>query len=154
MSTTVKETLFTSTQAEVWFDYLIDKINKDYTELRTGLASKEKEDFYSAFISGSQHEMIKQNRNFVMKYYISRILFEYMNEIKEQKISPIKLAFDYSDSKVLVWAEIDNESVEDKLILTQAKINDKYSKEGFCVSTTIVEKEDGLNIPNHYKKIE
>lgn len=153
MSTATKEILFTSTQAELWFEYLIDKIKEDQTELKTGLASKEKEDFYSAFINGSQYEIIKQNRNFGMQYYISKILFEYMKEIKDRDIKPVKLAFDYSDSKVLVWAEIDNESVEDQLILSQAKINAKFSSEGFCISTTIVEKEDGLTIPAHYKKL-
>lgn len=151
MSTATKEILFTSTQAELWFENLIDSIQRDQTELKTGLASKEKENFYSAFISGSEHKIIQQNRDSILQYYISRILFEYVNELNGQNISPTKLAFDYSDSKVLVWAEIDSESVEDKLILTQAKINSKFSKEGFCVSTTIVEKEDGLNIPGHYK---
>ena len=68
-----------------------------------------------------------------------------MKEIKDRDIKPIKLAFDYSDSKVLVWAEIDNESFEDQLILSQAKINAKFSSEGFCISTTIVEKERWLD---------
>ena len=44
MSTATKEILFTSTQAELWFEYLIDKIKEDQTELKTGLASKEKEE--------------------------------------------------------------------------------------------------------------
>ena len=56
---------------------------------------------------------------------------------------------------VLVWAEIndDDEQMEDKLILSEAKINAKYHLYGFDMESTIVETSDKLPVPNHYRSL-
>jgi hypothetical protein len=71
------------------------------------------------------------------------------------KHNPKKLGLELSNSKVLVWAEIyDNDDETEKaLILAQAKVNARYSKFGFAISSTIVEECDQLAVPNHYHNV-
>ncbi len=145
--------IFASKAADFWFDHLIEKIREDQVLLKTGIAPKEKEVLYSAFIQGNIDQLISRNREDTTQYFISKLLFEYLAEVKSQNIDSSNLAFDHSNSKVLVWAVVDEESIEDKLILTQAKINAKYSSQGFYISTSIVDKDDNLIMPNHYRKL-
>jgi hypothetical protein len=145
--------IFASKAADFWFEHLIDKIKEDQLSLKIGIAPKEKEEMYSAFIQGNVDQLMSQNRVNTIQYYISKILFEYIAEVKSQNIDESNLAFDHSNSKVLVWAVVEDESVEDKLILAQAKINAKYAPQGFYISTSIVEKADNLQLPNHYRKL-
>ena len=152
-STTTKEDIFTSPAADFWFDHLVDTLKADQVLLKTGIAPKEKENMYSAFIQGNINQLISQNRDVMVRYFISNILIEYVNEIKARNIDTSKIAFDHTNSKVLVWAEVENELEEDNLILAEAKINAKYYDDGFYVSTSIVEKEDKLTMPNHYRKL-
>jgi len=152
-NTIAKECLFTSPKADFWFEALIDKIQSDQTQLRIGMASKEKEDFYSYLIEGNATELFKKNREFNNQYFITKIIVDYVNLLREENIKPSKLAFDYSNSRVLVWAEVENEETEDSLILAQAEINAKYQEYNIYLSSSIVESADNLNIPEHYKKL-
>jgi len=72
-----------------------------------------------------------------------------------KNVFPQKLAFDFSDAKILVWAQIKTEDVstEDALILSEAEANSKYSDNGFYISSTIVEECDNLPIPSHYHEV-
>ena len=60
-----------------------------------------------------------------------------------------------SDSKILVWAVVDDndEKTEDALIIAEAKVNGKYYEKGFYLNSTIIEKSDNLSVPPHYQKI-
>lgn len=149
--TTTQDCLFNSSVADLWFEEFIKNIQKDQINLKTGLASKEKEDFYSLLIGGNTTEIIKQTRDFNNRFFISKAVIEYIQLLLENKVATNKLAFDYSNSRVMVWAEISDEKTEDNLILTQAEINAKYQEYGIYLSTTIVDIEDNLSIPSHYK---
>ena len=82
-----------------------------------------------------------------------KILGRYISSGISQNESLLKLAFDFNDSEVLVWAEIvdDNEEIERELILLAAKLNVEFHEYGFHICSTIVEQEDCLSIPNHYQ---
>ena len=88
-------------------------------------------------------------------YFIAKIVNCYLNELYSHKFFPQKLAFDFSDAKILVWAQIpsDNEDFENALILAEAEANAKYADNGFYISSTIVEDGDNLPIPPHYREI-
>lgn len=110
---------------------------------------------YNTFANGSAAEINALGRNTSTVFFIGGILNEYVEIVKAKKIQLCKLAFDFSDSKVLVWAEVaeDDETSMDQLILAEAKINANYSKYGFHLSTTVVETSDNMPIPIPYKEV-
>jgi hypothetical protein len=88
-------------------------------------------------------------------FFIKNLVDSYFIELGERKARPNRVALELSNSKVLVWAEIENddELTEDALILSAAKVNYAFSTFGFHISTTIVEVDDNLNVPKHYKEV-
>ena len=95
--------------------------------------------------------MAKHSKEAAQKHFVGKIIFEYIQLLGKQQ--PRKLAFDFNDSEVLVWAEIndDDDAMERFLILTEAKINAKYHDFGFDMTTMLVEACDQSPVPNHYQ---
>ena len=106
---------------------------------------------YDAIMGNNVDELLKTNKALLQKYFVSKIVVEYLKFL--DKNQPLKLAFNYNDSEVLVWAEIeDNNEMQEKFLTrAESKINAKYHPYGFDMETMIVEKSDSLPIPNHYK---
>jgi hypothetical protein len=88
-------------------------------------------------------------------FFIKNLINSYFKELGERRARPNRVALELSNSKVLVWAEIENddELTEDALILSAAKVNYAFSTFGFHISSTIVEVDDKLNVPKHYKEV-
>src|SRR5699024_9479650 len=139
------------TDIQNWFDDFVATLRSHQIQLETETASKELREFYNPLFSGNPDQIISMNKEMIQKYYVEKIIVDYLHSI--QNCFPSKLAFDFNDSEVLVWAEIDGdiEKMERNLILIEAKINSKYHSQGFDMSTIIVESSDKLPIPNHYK---
>lgn len=135
---------------EQWFDELVATIRTHELALHTNTASDELKEFYNNVIKGNDNEMAFFGKSLSQKHFVSKIILDYVS-IFGKKL-PLKLAFDYNDSAVLVWAEIEenNFQIEKELILAEAKINANYHQYGFAMSSTIVENCDNLAVPNHY----
>jgi hypothetical protein len=88
-------------------------------------------------------------------FFIKNLIDSYFIELGERRARPNRVALELSNSKGLVWAEIENddELTEDALILSAAKVNYAFSTFGFHISSTIVEVGDKLNVPKHYKEV-
>lgn len=144
-----------SSKQDRWFESLINSIKVDQLELQTNTASEEKARMYSNFIEGKHSEMFSDMRNISSQYFIEELVKEYISELNQRNVSTHQLAFDLSDAKVLVWAEIDDfdEVSEDGLILAEAKTNARFADFGFHISSTIVEKGDSLKVPPHYSSV-
>lgn len=84
------------------------------------------------------------------QFLISSIIANYIQLLDTNM--PCKLAFDYNDCEVLVWAEIeDNNAVQEKaLARAESKVNATFHTQGFDVETTIVEQCDYLKIPEQF----
>jgi len=138
-----------------WFDDMISNLRVDQLLLQADVLEKHKKEVYEAMISGDHDFMHNYARKTSSAFFIKNLIDSYFIELVERKAIPNRLAFELSNSKVLVWAEIDNddEETEDALILTAAKVNYEFSKYGFHISSTIVEEDDKLNIPKHYKEV-
>lgn len=138
-----------------WFDKLINGISVDKMMLQTQTAPTDKEQFYLDAINENHDATHNFLRVQSTKYFISQLLNDYFNELKTFKTRPQRLAFDLSDAKILVWAQIknDDETTEDALILSEARANSKYHNYGFYVSSTIIEEGDCLEIPSHYHEL-
>jgi hypothetical protein len=138
-----------------WFEGLIDHIRTDHFMYTTGAVTAEKKKFYDDVILGDGKNMFSEIRETSSKYFISSILNDYLKELESFGIRPLKLSMALSDSKILVWAEINDndEATEDALLISEAKVNGKYYEKGFYLNSTIIEKSDNLSTPPHYQKI-
>lgn len=138
-----------------WFGALIQELQTDHYLLKENIASKETKTFYDAMMSGNESSMAAQIRETSSRFFIKNIVFDYLSEIKTFNKIPVKLALGLSDSKILVWSEIndDDEATEDALLLAEARVNSKYQTRGFYINSTIIEKSDNLPIPPHYQNI-
>ena len=146
-------TTINSTQKiDEWFDDFVAQLRSHKIQIETGTISNEMASFYSSIVNGNADEVAQVSKSAIQKHFVSRIIFDYLNQIKSTPLR--KLAFNFNDSEVLVWAEIENNNseVELNLLRTQAQINATFHNYGFDMETTIVEEEDGLDIPNHYQK--
>ena len=74
-------------------------------------------------------------------------IFEVLKDLPE------KLAFDYNDNEVLIWAEVkdDDEAFQRLLIRAEARVSSKYYKFGYSLESMIMEASDNYPIPPHYQ---
>lgn len=144
-----------SYKQDQWFETMISSIKVDQLQLQTNTATKEKTRIYNNIIEGKHSEMFSDMRNISSQFFIEELVKEYISELSERNVSTSQLAFDLSDAKVLVWAEIEDldEKSEDGLILAEARINARFSNFGFHISSTIIEKGDRLMVPPHYSSV-
>lgn len=140
---------------KAWFEDLIDNLNVDHMLLERGVASEDTKKMYDQLIFGKESEIYATGRMQTSMYFIKGLLKEYFESLSQSESKPVKLGLELSDAKILVWAEVndDDEIAEGALILSEAKANAKYSDYGFHITSTIVEKSDGLQIPSHYQTV-
>ncbi|WP_462267368.1 hypothetical protein [Mucilaginibacter sp.] len=138
-----------------WFNGFIAHISVDKMMMETNTAPSDLKDFYTSAMLEDYAAISKTIRDTSSKYFIGNLVQFYINAFVTYKIAPQKLAFDFSDAKILVWAEIldNDEKAEEALILSEAKANAKFADTGFYISSTIVEQSDDLPIPSHYNEV-
>lgn len=136
---------------EKWFDEFVAIIRTHEIELQTDTANQKLKEFYSLIFSGDTDKIAHSGKQIAQQHFVRKMIVEYLLSIKEAKVS--KVAFSFNDSEVLTWVEIEDNDERSEYVLfsAEAKINSKYHNYGFDMETTIVEKGDNLNIPNHYK---
>ena len=134
-----------------WFDNLVATLRTHELQLETNTASEEIKQVYGLLTTDNFDAMFKLNKAAAQQYFVGKILIDYLRYL--DKNLPLRLAFDFNDSEVLVWAEVDDNNVEQEklLVRAEAKINAVFHPYGFDMETMIVEKSDHLPIPNHYK---
>jgi len=142
-------------KVDIWFSAIIDHIKVDHFLMTTKSAPKETQNFYDNLIHGDGEEVVNTMREVSSKFYVSKIVNDYINELKLSGKIPLKLAMGLSDSKLLIWSEINDndEEMENALLIAEAKVNAKYYKNGFFINSTIIESSDNIPIPPHYQSI-
>lgn len=145
-----KVTQGVSSELEKWFEDLVATLKTHQLQLETNTARSEIQEMYRTLFEGNADNISHIAKMQAQQHFVSRIIVDYLKLMSNDL--PAKLAFDFNDSEVLVWAEIndDDDEMQKKLILTEAQINARYHPFGFDMSSTIVEKSDNLEIPNHY----
>jgi len=136
---------------EQWFDELVATLRTHQMMIETQIADQDTKKVYDTLMGCNALDVAHLSRDLSQRQIIGSILWDYLKTIKDNK--PQKLAFDYNDSEVLVWAQIDenDEHLEKQLYLAEALVNAKYHQYGFDMTSMIVENCDGITIPNHYK---
>lgn len=152
---TTSENKTDSNASKEWFDNMVSSIRVDELMLEQDVLEAKRKQLYEAMISGNDTFLHNYARNNSTAFFIQNIIKSYLLTLAEYKAKPRRLGLDLSVSKVLVWAEIedDDEVTEDALILASARVNNDFSEYGFHISSTIVEAEDDIDIPNHYKQV-
>jgi hypothetical protein len=94
---------------------------------------------------------IMQNK-YATKHFIVEMLNNYVESGIVEHESIVKLAFGLDESKLMVWAEIqdDNEEIEYMLFDLAGNINAEYFETGFQIQTIVTEEYEGLVIPKSY----
>jgi hypothetical protein len=140
-----------TSKLEAWFDDFIATLKSHQVQLETSTASAELKHFYETLFGGNPDDIAKMNKQLIQQHFVRRIVVDYLDFLKGNE--PLRLAFDFNDSEVLVWAEIENDSwvKERALLKAESFVNAKYHNYGFDMETTIVEANDLQSIPNHYR---
>ena len=149
-----KENELTS-KVDTWFGDIIDHIKVDHFLISNNAATRETKTFYDDLIHGDGSNLISNMRKDSTRFFITKIVNDYINELKSSGKFPVKLAMGLSDSKLLVWSEINDndEETENALLIAEAKVNGRYYDNGFYINSTIIESSDNLPIPPHYQTI-
>lgn len=146
---------YSSEAREQWFDEMVSGLRVDQLLMETDSLEKHKADVYKAMMNNDYNNVHDYARNTSSMYFIKNLVDTYFISLAEYKCIPKKLGLELSNSKVLVWAEVsnDDDKTENALILSAAKTNQEFSKYGFHISSTIVEEDDNLELPSHYKEV-
>lgn len=154
MQTKYRNNIHTQDNSEShnWFEEMISSLRIDQLLMQTDTIGRDKSEMYKAMIEGDYNKIHDNARNLSSQYFIKNLVGEYIEEIVERRTKLSRLALELMNSKILVWAEIedDDENAEKSLILSAAKVNNEFHRYGFHISPTIVEKSDRLDIPKHY----
>lgn len=155
MDTTYQYNNTIDNQIKNWFDDIVANLRKDEVLYEKDMLDQEDKEMYNTFLHGNVPEIANMAYSQAQMYFIKNMILDYLSELKKREAIPLTLAFDISKSKLLVWAEIEdnNEKIEDELILAEAKIHYKYYPYGFSISSTILEKSDNLPVPPHYETV-
>jgi hypothetical protein len=142
-------------KVDTWFGDIIDHIKVDHFLITNNAATKETKSLYDDLIHGDGANLIINMRRESTRFFITKIINDYINELKSSGKFPLKLAMGLSDSKLLVWSEIrdNDEETENALLIAEAKVNGRYYDNGFYINSTIIESSDNLSIPPHYQTI-
>ena len=150
-----KEKVENQPETNQLFDEMVSNLRVDQLLLQADVLERQKKEVYEAMINGNQDFMHKYARKTSSAFFIKNLINSYFIELGQRKARPNRVALELSNSKVLVWAEIENddELTEDALILSAAKVNYAFSTFVFHISSTIVEVDDKMNVPKHYKEV-
>lgn len=142
-------------KVDKWFGDIIDHIKVDHFLISNDAATGDTKNFYDDLIHGDGSNLIINMRRDSTRFFITKIINDYINELKSSGKFPVKLAMGLSDSKLLIWSEIkdNDEETENALLIAEAKVNGKYYDNGFYINSTIIESSDNLPIPPHYQTI-
>lgn len=135
-----------------WFANFIRQVKADDELIASTNVSPEKKHQLYNVLAGGLDDLAYQVRVPATNNIIKMIVFDYWAELREKKDRFLKLGLAHADSKIFVWAEIedDDESSEDLLLISEAKVNAKYFSKGFNIISTIVEKSDNIPLPKQY----
>ncbi len=139
-----------------WFGDMLHHLSSDRDFINMGIASAETKQFYDSLIFGDQTKLHLQFRELTSRSFIRKLVIDYFQELKEANVNPLKLFLDHNDAQLFVWAEIEDDDDRTELALfeAEAKANAKNYQYGFSISSTILEKSDGLEVPPHYQTVQ
>ncbi len=149
------KSILSTDEIHAMFDKLAEELEEDRVAMVTGIASEEKVTFFERMIRGDDTGLAKSIRDQSTVAIITNLIGDYVNFLSELESAPSIVAFQFGHSIGNIWLEVDDDDDEliHQLILLEAKINSKYRKEfGYALSSMIVEKSDGIDIPSNYSK--
>lgn len=143
------------TDRDAWFEEFIAVVKTHQFLLETDTATQELKEAYHLLMYGDDDEVSYSNKMQSHKHFVRKIIIDYYKRFLSAQLQA-KLAFDFDDSEILVWAKIADNDLEtgEKLLMIEAQVNGKYHRLGYDLTTTIVEEMDNLETPSHYIEME
>ena len=135
---------------------IVHSIKSDKLMLETNTAPEQTKKVYDGLRNNDPLPIIHMARRESSKFFIGNLVTDFIRELNSNEVSPVNIALSYSNSHVLVWIEIndDDDVMEDKILISEAKINALYHKYGYNLNATIIERSDKIPVPPHFKKLE
>lgn len=139
----------------IWFDELVATIRSHELQLHSNTAPDEMKGFYNDLINKNMDATNKKSLELSAQYFISKMLVEYLAELRKGGRVPVDLALQLSQNGINVWAiiEDDDDATEHALYESEARVNAQFHKYGFRIDTTILEKSDSFDIPSQFQQI-
>ena len=69
-----------------WFDELVQTLRVHEVQLETDTATEERKVFYDTLMSGNMDEISSMNKQSAQRYFVSRIINEYLNILQVKRI--------------------------------------------------------------------
>lgn len=143
-------------RAKEFFADLVTRLNvTEFLYDSKGMSQKEYEMWTSA-INRNLGPMMEHSRVASNFYCIQKAFAEFIVALKnEPNVKMRKLAVDTTGSKLLIWAEVDDDDREStrSILYADSVANLKIENLGYSVSATVVEKSDYVPVPSHYLMI-
>lgn len=143
-------------KAHEFFSDMVTKLNvTEFLYNNKGLSDQEYR-MWTAAINKNLEPMMLANRVATNVACANKAFEEFMLALRAEKdVKLRKLAVDISRSKLLVWAEVedDDDSSMRSVLYADSVANLKMEDLGFSVSATVVEKSDCVPVPSHYVKV-
>lgn len=139
---------------EDWFSQFIHSLEIKKLQYEQDLMEPEDKKFIENLASENLDRQMAEITITSQKYYFGNLVSTFFNEffITRKSKNPNKLGFNHKGQQIMVWIEVPagDLEMENNIYLAEAVTNAKYEETGFSISATVVEEEDGLNIPSHY----
>lgn len=140
-------------KAREFFSDLVTHINlTEFLYSNKYMGEKEFEMWNSA-INKNFDPMMIYNRKSSNLFCIQKAFKEFIVALKSEKDAKIKkLAVETSGSKLLVWAEVEDDDRASlrSILYADSVANLKIDELGYSISTTVVETSDEVPVPSHY----
>ncbi len=143
-------------RAKEFFSDLVTRLNvAEFLYNTKGMGQKEY-DMWTSAINKNWGPMMESGRVSSNLYCIQKAFGEFMIALKnETNVKMRKLAVETTGSKLLIWAEVDDDDREStrSILYADSVANLNVEKLGYSVSATVVEKSDCIPVPSHYVQI-
>lgn len=135
-----------------FFNTLRANIDAQERAIITGTASKEEVAFVENSVKGNDDAMMQSIRSALNIRFIEAMMEQYLDYLGNMEKLPLRLAFAFGPTTVLVWAEVedDDEKMILDLLLAEANLVPKFSQQGAYMKTMAVEKSEERKVPKGY----
>ncbi len=120
---------------------------------QTGTLGQEWTNIYNNLSIGNVEPLLVELRKHTDSAMRVRLVVDFLRELASLGTNVQHMAVDLNNTTALIWAEIDSEKDEEDLYRAELKVNATYYVKGYKLDVMVVESEDKIPVPTHYKEI-
>lgn len=137
-----------------WFEEYIHSLDLKKIQYEGDMMEEEEKKMMESIAAQDMEELFGSVVSRAQIFYFKKLISSFLRDLifNRKAETPKKLAFDHKGQQIMIWAEIPTgkDDQEDKIFLSEAKVNALFEQTGFSISATVVEEGDYLDVPGHY----